>query len=401
MAAQPGRRPRPGSAPAERRDRSMQIRSPTAAALLCAIVVALASGDASARACSREAHDAHWTPPAVLDAGGGTLTLDALIARLAMRKVVLVGELHDRYAHHLNQLEIICRLRAHGPLAIGLEFFDTGAQRVLDDYVQRHGDLDRLLRESRWFERWGVDPRLYAPILRHARAHRIALVALNVPGDLVRQVARGGMQSLDAAARARLPASMLAPSAAYRARLRAAFEQHPGHEQRAFAPFVAAQSLWDEGMAQRAAEHLLAHPHQRLVVLAGEAHVAHLDAIPQRLARRVNVPLARVLQAPESGALPAGAFDFRLRSAAHELPPAGRLGVRLDHGTAVIGELGERSAARDAGLRVGDRLLALDGHAVTGLAELRLALWQRRPADAVRVTFERAGRVHRIMFALQ
>ena len=371
--------------------------------LVCAIALALASAGTPADTCSPHAREAGWTPPAVHAAGGDTLTLNALIARLATRRVVLVGEQHDRYEHHLNQLEIVCRLRAHGPLAIGLEFFDTTAQRALDDYVHRHGDLDRLLRESRWFERWGFDPRHYAPILRHARAHHIALIALNVPGELVRRVARGGMQSLDAAARARLPASILAPSATYRARLRAIFAQHPGHEQQDFAAFVAAQSLWDEGMAQRAAEHLLEQPGQRLVVLAGEGHVAHPDAIPQRLQRRVAAPLARVLQAQSPGELHAGAFDYRLLSAARELPPAGRLGVRLSSGagTHTITGLDEAGAARDAGLRVGDRLLSLDSQAVESIVDVRLALWRRRPGDAVRVAFERDGGMHQVMFALQ
>lgn len=371
----------------------------TIAALLCALAASLAGAGAQAAPCSRAAHDANWTPPAVHTAGGDTLTLDALVARLATRRVVFVGERHDRYEHHLNQLELICRLRAHGPIAIGLEFFDASAQRALDAYVHRHGDLDRLLRESRWFERWGFDPRHYAPILRHARAHRIALVALNVPGELVRRVARGGLPGLDAAARARLPASIVAPSAAYRARLRAIFEQHPGHEQRDFDAFVAAQSLWDEGMAQRAAEHLLAYPEQRLVVLAGEGHIAHADAIPQRLSRRVQGSQARVLQSRD---FPAPADDdYRLVSTAHELPPAGRLGVSLDPGTSSIAGLAIPGAAHDAGLRIGDRLLAVNGRRVTGLADLRLELWRRQPGEAVTVSYARAGTTHQLMFALR
>src|SRR6478735_5198894 len=36
-----------------------------------------------------------------------TLSLDRLAAQLASKHVVFVGETHDRYDHHLNQLEII------------------------------------------------------------------------------------------------------------------------------------------------------------------------------------------------------------------------------------------------------------------------------------------------------
>ena len=60
----------------------------------------------------------------------------------------------------------------------------------------------------------------------------------------------------------------------------------------------------------------------------------------------------------------------------------------------------EPGAAHDAGLRAGDRLIALDGHAVTRLTDVRLALWRRLPGDAVSVTFEHAGSTQQVMFAL-
>src|SRR5690348_18010418 len=39
-----------------------------------------------------------------------TLPLDKLAAQLVSKRVVFVAEIHSRYDHHLNQLEIIRRL---------------------------------------------------------------------------------------------------------------------------------------------------------------------------------------------------------------------------------------------------------------------------------------------------
>jgi len=382
---------------------------PAALAVLCASLAWPGAAQAArqepvrAAACSEAARAAGWSAPAVQSAAGERLDLARLVERLAAHRVVFVGEIHDRYDHHLNQLEIICGLRRHGPLAVGLEFLPATAQRALDAYLHGHGDLGRLLRESGWFRRWGFDARLYAPILRFAREHRIALVALNVPGELVRKVARAGMASLDRAARAQLPASIAEGPPAYRARLRRAFEQHPGHEQRRFEHFVEAQALWDEGMAQRAAEFLLEHPSRRLVVLAGEGHVAHGGAIPDRLARRGDWPQALVLQSHQHAPRPQ-ATGFRLLGARLELPPAGRLGVRVQEGEARgvrIAGFAARSAARDAGLAEGDRLLALDERRLGHWEDLRLALWRKAPGDMVTLCVQRAGAVWRVALALR
>ena len=57
------------------------------------------------------------------------LALDLLVAQLATNRVVFVGEIHDRYDHHLNQLEIIKRLHELDPnLAIGVEYFQQPFQ---------------------------------------------------------------------------------------------------------------------------------------------------------------------------------------------------------------------------------------------------------------------------------
>ena len=357
---------------------------------------------ATAAPCSDAASRAQWTAPRVVTAAGASLDMAGLEAVLQTRRVVHVGELHDRYDHHLNQLEIICRLARKAPLAVGLEFFHTGAQRALDAYVNDHGDLDRLLRESEWFDRWRYDPRLYAPILRFAREHRIPLVALNVPGELIRRVAQDGLDGLTAAQRAQLPASIFQGPPAYRERLRRLFDQHPHGNAQDFQKFFQAQLLWDEGMAQQAANYLLAHPDRQMVILAGEGHIAYRDPIPDRLTRRIPVSSVLVLQSHEQ-APSREAWDFQLATVKRSLPPSGLLGVRMDtgEGTVRIEGFTQDSAARDAGLSRGDLITAIDDSPVKSFADVRLALWRKHPGEAVRVSVRRDGTRHSVMLALR
>ncbi len=372
--------------------------------LVVPIAMAMVAAPASsqAEACSPAARAAGWSAPSVKTADGDTLSMAALIDALADRRVVFVGEVHDRFDHHLNQVEIACALATSGPVSIGLEFVQAPFQAALDAYVFEHGDFQRMLAETEWFSRWRYDPRLYAPIFEFARERRIPLVALNVPGELVSKVAVEGMQSLDASAREKLPASIDDGPARYRERVRRVFEQHSHHGQSPFEHFLQAQLLWDEGMAQRAADYLLENPQRRLVVLAGEGHIAWGDPIPDRLARRVDLPRALVIQSHDHSP-GTEAADYVLDTSQQDLPKPGRLGVRIgetEDGVTIVG-FGDVSAGRDAGLEKGDRIVALDHRPVKAYADVRLALWKKAPGDAVTVAVRRGDEEHLLAFEMR
>lgn len=360
--------------------------------------------------CAR-AVEPRYQSPTVQGIDGG---LDALFDQLDGRRVVLVGEQHDRLDHHLHQLAIICGLleqtragdagdAAPVPLAIGLEAFQVPFQRHLDDYLAGHIEEDELLERTEYYQRWRFDYRLYAPILRLARRAGLAVVALNAPGELTRAVARGGLDGLDASQRAQVPGELLRSGAAaagpgYRARLEAVFGQHGGHTERNFEHFLQAQLLWDETMAERAVRFLQTEPRHRLVVLAGVGHVAHADAIPERLRRRLAVRAAALVPDPVEP-LPDGDGDglryYALHGETLALPPAGLLGVFLDatddgEGMRVT-RFTENSAARDHGVEVGDRLTAINGRGVTAFEDIRLALWDAAPGSSARLRLRRGA----------
>jgi len=317
--------------------------------------------------------------------------LDTVIAELAERRVVFVGEQHDRYEHHLTQLEIIRRLHQRYPeLAIGMEAFQQPFQAQLDAYVAGELSEQELLHKTEYYARWRFDFRLYAPILRYAREQRLPVVALNLPEEITRQVGRGGIESLSEQDRSQIPADIDRSDAEYEQRLSEVFDSHPRQNGQSFEHFLEVQLLWDEGMAQRAAEYLQSHPEQRMVVLAGSGHLVYGSGIPQRLLRRLPVSSAIVLNGWQ-GSIEAGLGDFLLFPEQRALPPAGRLGAVLDDRDDEIrvSACQPDSPCAAVGLKSGDRLLSIDDRAIAGMADLRLAMWDKSPGDRVRLEISR------------
>ena len=324
------------------------------------------------------------TPALDLDA---VSTVEQLVPGLAGKRVIFIGEQHTRYDHHLTQLEIIRRLHElDSNLAIGMEAFQQPFQWALDDYISGAMDEQEMLQATEYYQRWRMDYRLYAPILRYAREHGLPVVALNLPTELTRQVGRHGMDSLSEEASARLPAEIDRTDAAYAQRIRAVFAHHPNDRGQPFENFLEVQLLWDEGMAERAAGFLQANPDHQLVILAGNGHVAWGSAIPQRLTRRLPVETVTIVNSPD-GTIEPGIADYLLLPKKQSLPPAGRIGALLGETDEAVSveSCFEDSPCSAAGIRSGDRITAIDDTAISNLTELRLELWDRKPGETIRL----------------
>jgi len=322
---------------------------------------------------------------------GGTRDLEGIIPVLAGKRVVFVGESHNRFDHHLTQLEIIRRLHAiHPRLAIGMEMFQQPFQGVLDDYIAGQSSERDMLRGTEYYQRWRFDYRYYAPILRYAREHQLPVVALNLPAELTRKVGRNGIDGLAAEERAQLPSDIDRSDSAYEQRLRDIFDQHPDNGG-SFDNFLEVQLLWDEGMAQRAADYLKAHPDDHMVILAGSGHLARGSGIPRRLVRRLSgVDVAIVLNGWD-GSLETGLADYILLTRQQRLPSSGRFGMFLDNDVEAptVETCMSDSPCSRAGLRRGDRLLSIDGEPVDDMTDLHLMMWDKQPGDTVTVRVSR------------
>ena len=318
-------------------------------------------------------------------------TMEQIIPALADKRVVFIGEQHTRYDHHLTQLEIIRRLHAlHPDMAIGMEMFQQPYQRYLDEYVSGQIDERAMLRATEYYRRWRMDYRLYAPILRYAREHRLPVIALNVPSELTHEVAHVGLDGLDSEDRKQLPADIAPADEAYRQRLKDVFEHHPNDNEHSFEHFLEAQILWDEGMAERAATYLDEHPDRRLVIIAGNQHVAWGSSIPQRLMRRTDATTASILNS-WSGPVSPGLADYLLLPEEQPLPPAGTLGALLkdDKEQVIIAISFDNGACATAGIKAGDRITAIDNNHINTTTDLRLAMWDKQPGDTISIETRR------------
>ena len=351
----------------------------------------LASG-----ACAGQTSPSHEAPAAetaapethVVDLSA-LADMDTLIDSISDRRVVFVGESHDRYEDHLNQLAIIEGLHARGKsLAIGMEFFQQPYQEALDAYIAGEiGEAD-LLRRTEYFDRWRFDYRLYRPILRFAREHGIPVIALNLEAELTRRVGEVGIDGLTEAERVRVPTEIDRGDPTYRERIEAVFAMHPSDREQDVEHFIEVQLLWDEGMAERAAAYMKENPDRTMVVLAGSGHIEYGQGIPKRLTRRLNVPTATILNGTQREMDPAAA-DFFLYPRQIGLPASGLLGVMLesgiDQGGARIQGFAESSGAKDAGIKEGDRIVQIGDQPVSAYADVRIALIDGRPGEKLPV----------------
>jgi len=317
--------------------------------------------------------------------------LQDIIPDLSGMRVVLVGETHNRYDHHQMQLEIIRHLHALNPqLVIGMEAFQQPFQDILDGYIAGELDEQELLRGTEYYRRWKYDFRHYAQILAFAREHGLPVVALNLPVELTDKVSRVGIDGLTESEHEQLPAVIDRSDMAYTERLRDIYQQHPTTDGRGFEGFLEVQLIWDEGMAERAAEYLEAHPDYHMVLLAGSGHLAYGSGIPQRLQRRLGADMAIILN-DWQGQLSPGLADYLLLPKQQSLPPAGKLGALLEEqeDRLLVKHCMKDSPCEQAGLKPGDRILSINELPINEPADLHLIMWNLKPGDSITLVLNR------------
>lgn len=322
-----------------------------------------------------------------------TVTLDDIVANMGDSRVLLIGEQHTRFEHHLNQLQLIQKLMNAGhKVAIGMEMFQQPYQSALDDYVAGKSTEAEFLTASQYFQKWRYDYNLYKPIIDYAVSQKLPLLALNIEADVTQQVARKGMHSLDVQKQQQLPEQLDFDTQRYRTDLKSVFESHQnitaGQENR-FDYFLQSQTLWDESMAQTASRFLKQNPDHILVILAGNGHLRYRYGIPQRLARLSSLKPVTVVQ---DDAIETDIADYVLVTRPLKGASTPKIGIYLDMESkdqVIVNDVTEDSVAEKTGIKKGDIILELDNRKLKSFTDLKLALLYADTSKPVKARIKR------------
>jgi uncharacterized iron-regulated protein len=343
---------------------------------------------------------------------GTVVSLAQMLAVTCDARVVYVGETHDNPASHRLELVALQGLeeRHPGKVALGMEMFSRSQQPALDRWVAGKLDEKAFLKESRWFDIWKMDFDYYRDLLVFARDRHIPIIALNAEKSLVQAVTSKPFAELTAEQKAQLP-ELDETDPYQRGMVEGIFAGH-SHGKMVLDGFLRGQTVWDETMAESAANFLKSPEgkDRHLLVIAGGNHISHGFGIPRRVFRRVptsyqliggqeieiSTEKKKELMNVELPDYPMLAYDFVNYFAYEELPKTGvMLGVAFEpapqgRGLTVKGVVPGSNAER-AGVKEADLLLSLDGEPLTESFDLIYAMKKKHLGDRSTLTLERSG----------
>lgn len=326
-------------------------------------------------------------------------------------KVVYVGETHDNYSGHKVQLEVIQNLYkvSSGSLAIGLEMFQRRSQEKLDLWTSGRITEKEFLKDV-WYPDWGYEYEYYREIIEFAKKNRIKLVALNMDEALVRKINDEGIDNLSDDEKKLLPEIDLTDEL-HRKRVKAVFDVHGQGSMGDFDKFYMTQCLWDETMAESAANFLKSKEGKgkQLVVLAGKDHVRYGLGIPKRVYRRYKQPYTIILPIEisipdnkkhnimnvEQVEVPVNEADyFWMVEYTDPVIERVKLGVVIiNSGRGVIAhEIEDGSSAAKIGIKSGDVIVDVDGVEIKDPFDLVYEIRNKTAGKTGQIRVEREGK---------
>lgn len=338
--------------------------------------------------------------------GGVTSSLrsfDQILTELSSKRVIYLGETHDSLADHLLQFRIIQALQKKGlDLAIAMEMFPVSSQGALDEYVlDKDIDETEFLRDSRWFDVWRFDWRLFRPTFNFCRTNNIPVYGINVDRKIVSTVFKDGhTDDLDEDQQETIAKERDLGMDGYVERLQMVhgFHAKSPHGNNGIAGFVQSQAIWDESMAENIVRILQDTPEKTVIVIAGSQHTRKDSGIPPRLLRRMPIEQASVLNLFDNNAPtdPATQADFFFMAKAGSLEAKGKIGVILvtekdedEEEHLRISGISPAGKAGTAGLKENDIIISIDNEPVQNMEDIGILMMDSRAGDILLVKVKR------------
>jgi uncharacterized iron-regulated protein len=341
-------------------------------------------------------------------ATGDIITPKDLAARLAKIRVVFVGESHTSMEYHNAQRRLIEELSALGrKVFIGLEMYPYTEQAWLDKWSAGELTEDAFLKDSRWYKNWGYHWLYYRDIFTFARDRRIRMFGVNTPRDVVSAVRKKGFANLTPEEAARIPSKVDTDSPEHRRLFKAYFAPEDslhgtGMTDEQMDAMFNAQATWDATMGFNAVQALkkFGDPDTIMVVLIGSGHVAYGLGAERQAKLWFDGPIASVIPMAvandkgEKPAVRASYANFIWGVAPEKAPLFPTLGFSTGQKKDDLYPLiavQPTSIAAAAGFKVGDRLVSMDGVAITDSEVLNRLMSQKRWGDAAEFKVKRAA----------
>jgi uncharacterized iron-regulated protein len=234
---------------------------------------------------------------------GDAISFDQLIDQLGSRGLIFIGEVHDNPEHHLIQIQILQALMArYGHITVAMEFFQEPQQSIIDRYMDGESTESVFLKDVSWSKNWSFDYHFYRPLILMAKKEGSKVLAINAPGDIVKKVARSGLNGLDPNERVQLASRIDLSNESHRAYLLEVYKEDAHQDLRNFDYFYQAQCVWEDTMAENIAEYLKENK-ETIVAFTGNGHIINKFGIPDRALGRIPVDMATIVLYPLAGQL--------------------------------------------------------------------------------------------------
>jgi uncharacterized iron-regulated protein len=220
--------------------------------------------------------------------------LDRVIDDLSQYDAVFVGEAHGHSTNHYVQSKLFAGLYGkNNDIALSMEQFERNAQPIVDQYLAGEIGEETLKHDGKAWDHYSQS---YRPMVEFAKQKGLAVIASEVPGNMVSCVGEEGpafLDRLEGEPRNWIAKELHLQDGPYKDKYYAFLEQTAGHrvegdlteEEKAEKRFFrfAAQVSRDDTMAESIAMHMDANPGRRVMHIDGSFHSAALLGTVERL----------------------------------------------------------------------------------------------------------------------
>lgn len=205
---------------------------------------------------------------------GKEVSCTTMCKDLATKDVVFFGEYRDQDILHKVEAEVFQELYnlKGNSLVLSLEMFEADNQDRLNSYLANTISEEDFLKDSRPWSNYKTD---YRPLVELAKAHKLPVLAANVPGFLATHLAKNNtLEEIEVKYKKFLPAHTYAPEGKYKDKFMTYMTQglismnRPPIPAEKLLPKFAAQCLIDDKMAESIFAYREAH---------GDALIMHIN----------------------------------------------------------------------------------------------------------------------------